>query len=188
MAKIIVTDTPIEGVKVIEPKVFVDERGYFIETFNKNELIENGINVEFVQDNQSKSVKNTLRGLHFQIKYPQDKLVRVLNGELFDVVVDIRKNSKSFGKWFGIFLSEENHKQLFIPKGLAHGFFVTSESAVFSYKCSEFYHPEDEGGIIWNDSSISIDWPIDDENMVIISEKDKKWNTFRELLEKTEKE
>ena len=158
MGKIKVTQCgDIEGLKVIEPTVFGDSRGYFMETYNYNDFKEAGIDVEFVQDNQSSSRYGVLRGLHFQISYPQDKLVRVVNGEVFDVAVDLREGSKTFGKWYGVVLSAENKKQFFIPKGFAHGFLVLSENAEFTYKCSDFYHPNDEGGLIWNDKDINVE-------------------------------
>lgn len=152
-------NTSIEGVQIVEPTVFGDNRGYFMETYEKNEFIQAGITCEFVQDNQSKSSKGVLRGLHFQWHYQQAKLVRVISGEVYDVAVDLRKDSPSWGKHVGIVLSSENKKQFFIPKGFAHGFLVLSDSAEFVYKCDEFYHPEDEGGIAWNDSMIDIVWP-----------------------------
>lgn len=163
--------TEIEGVYVIEPKVFGDNRGYFMETYNEQEFKKNGLDYNFVQDNQSKSKKGVLRGLHFQKTHPQAKLVRVLEGEVFDVAVDLRKDSKTYGKWVGVILSEENKKQFMIPRGFAHGFVVLSETAVFAYKCDEFYHPEDEGGIMWNDPDINIEWPYKGE--LLLSEKDK---------------
>lgn len=176
--KITVETCEIEGLKVITPSVFGDERGYFMETYQQDEFAKAGIDVQFVQDNQSSSKKGVLRGLHFQISYPQDKLVRVVRGEVFDVAVDLRKDSKTYGKWFGVYLSEENKKQFFIPKNFAHGFVVLSETAEFVYKCSDFYHANDEGGIYWDDPQIGINWPLP-ENMkkedLIISEKDKKW-------------
>ena len=151
------TKTDIEGVFIIEPKVFDDNRGYFMETYNENEFKEAGLNYVFVQDNQSKSKAGVLRGLHFQKTHPQAKLVRVLEGEVFDVAVDLRKGSKTYGKWVGVILSEENKKQFMIPRGFAHGFVVLSETAIFAYKCDEFYHPEDESGIMWNDPEVGID-------------------------------
>lgn len=163
--------TEIEGVYVIEPKVFGDNRGYFMETYNEQEFKNNGLDYNFVQDNQSKSKKGVLRGLHFQKAHPQAKLVRVLEGEVFDVAVDLRKGSKTYGKWVGVILSEENKKQFMIPRGFAHGFVVLSETAVFAYKCDDFYHPEDEGGIMWNDPDINIEWPYKGE--LLLSEKDK---------------
>lgn len=170
--------TDIEGVFILEPKVFGDNRGYFMETYNENEFKKLGLNYNFVQDNQSKSKKGVLRGLHFQKKYPQAKLVRVLEGEVFDVAVDLRKNSSTYGKWVGVVLSSENKKQFMIPRGFAHGFVVLSETATFTYKCDEFYHPEDEGGIMWNDKDVAIDWPINEEPL--LSEKDKKHPSLKE--------
>ena len=175
---ITVTKTFIKDLLVIEPKVFGDQRGYFLETFNAKDFAEHGINYNFIQDNESKSSRGVIRGLHFQKKYPQAKLVRVLEGETYDVVVDLRKDSPTYGKYFGIYLSAENKKMLMIPKGFAHGFLVISETATFSYKCDEFYHPEDEGGIIWNDSTINIDWPF--TNNLNLSEKDKKLPTIKD--------
>lgn len=172
MSKFTFTKTAIDGVMIIDPVIFGDERGYFTETYNQTEFCENGLNYDFVQDNQSKSKKGVLRGLHFQKTYPQAKLVRVLEGEVFDVAVDLRKGSKTYGKWVGVVLSGENKRQFMIPRGFAHGFLVLSQTATFSYKCDEFYHPEDEGGIIWNDPDIAIDWG--DVSGVILSEKDKK--------------
>ncbi len=166
------TKTKIEGVYIIEPKVFGDDRGYFMETYNENDFKKAGIDIKFVQDNQSKSRKGVLRGLHYQRQYPQAKLVRVIKGEVFDVAVDLRKNSKTYGQWVGVILTEENKKQFLIPRGFAHGFLVLSETAEFVYKCDEFYHPEDEGGIMYNDESLNISWPhIDGE--IILSERDK---------------
>ena len=164
--------TDIEGVYIIEPKVFGDHRGYFMESYNDSVFKANGLNYTFVQDNESKSKKGVLRGLHFQKTYPQAKLVRVIEGEVFDVAVDLRKDSKTYGKWVGVVLSSENKKQFMIPRGFAHGFLVLSETATFAYKCDEFYHPEDEGGLMWNDPDININWPIEGE--VLLSEKDKK--------------
>lgn len=170
--------TEIEGVYIIEPKVFGDNRGYFFESYNEKEFKENGLDYIFVQDNQSKSKKGVLRGLHFQKTYPQAKLVRVLEGEVFDVAVDLRKDSKTYGKWVGVILSSENKRQFMIPRGFAHGFVVLSESATFTYKCDEFYHPEDEGGLMWNDEDIDIEWPYEGE--VLLSEKDKKHPSLKE--------
>jgi len=169
----------IEGLKVIEPTVFGDSRGYFMETYNYNDFKEAGIDVEFVQDNQSSSRYGVLRGLHFQLHYPQDKLVRVVNGEVFDVAVDLREGSKTYGKWYGIELSEENKKQFYIPEGFAHGFLVLSDQAEFCYKCTDFYHPDDEGGIAWNDPTINVAWPELDVPYRM-SEKDKKWGRLGE--------
>ena len=180
MGKISVETCEIEGLKVITPAVFGDERGYFMETYNYNDYKEAGIDLEFVQDNQSMSKRGVLRGLHFQIEYPQDKLVRVIQGEVFDVAVDLRKGSATYGKWFGVRLSAENKKQFFIPKNFAHGFLVLSETAEFAYKCSDFYHPGDEGGIAWNDPKIGIDWPLQDGVELTVSEKDQKWGGWKE--------
>ena len=170
--------TPIKDLVIIEPKVFEDSRGYFFEAYNKNAFHELGLDYDFVQDNQSYSTKGVLRGLHFQKHFPQAKLVRVLEGEVFDVAVDLRKNSPTFGKWYGVKLSAENKKMFMIPRGFAHGFLVLSDTAVFSYKCDDFYHPNDEGGIMFDDPDIGIEWPkIDVE--YILSEKDKKHPWFK---------
>lgn len=165
----------IEGLKVITPKVFGDSRGYFMETWNEREFAEAGVDVRFVQDNQSFSSRGVLRGLHFQKEFAQDKLVRVLDGEVFDVAVDIRKGSPTWGKYFGVVLTGENKKQFFIPKNFAHGFVVLSETATFAYKCTEFYHPEDEGGIMWNDPKIGIEWPIPEGVEPSLSDRDRLW-------------
>lgn len=179
MSKFKFNKTKIDGVYIIEPTVFGDNRGYFMETYNYNEFKEGGIDVTFVQDNQSKSKKGVLRGLHFQKTYPQGKLVRVISGEIFDVAVDLRKSSKTYGKWVGVFLSGENKKQFFIPRGFAHGFLVLSETAEFTYKCDEFYHPEDEGGLMWNDDTVGIEWPESFE--ILLSDKDKMNARLRNL-------
>ncbi len=175
------TLTPIKDLVVIEPKVFGDERGYFYEAYNKNTFHELGLDYDFVQDNQSFSRKGVLRGLHFQKEFPQAKLVRVIEGEVFDVAVDLRKDSPTFGKWYGVTLSGENKKMFMIPRGFAHGFLVLSETAVFNYKCDDFYHPNDEGGIIYNDPDIGIEWPEVDCELVL-SEKDKKHETLKHTL------
>lgn len=185
MGKITVETCEIEGLKVITPAVFGDERGYFMETYNYNDFKEVGIDQVFVQDNQSASVKNVLRGLHFQINHPQDKLVRVISGEVFDVAVDLRQDSKTYGKWFGVVLSAENKKQFFIPKNFAHGFLVLSESAEFAYKCTDFYHPNDEGGLLWKDEKIGIAWPMPEgmaEEDLTLSDKDKAWGGIEEYV------
>ena len=182
MSKFKITKCEIEGLYILEPKVFYDDRGYFMETYNQNDFDELGLNMKFVQDNESKSKRGVLRGLHFQKKHPQGKLVRVIKGSVYDVAVDIRKNSKTFGKWVGVELSEENKKQFYIPEGFAHGFLVLSKEAQFVYKCSDFYYPEDEGGIIYNDSTINISWPIPEDMEVVISEKDKKWGGLKEYV------
>ena len=180
MGQIKVETCEIEGLKVITPQVFGDSRGYFMETYSKRDFVNAGIDVEFVQDNQSASKRGVLRGLHFQKNYPQDKLVRVVNGEVFDVAVDLREGSKTFGKWFGVNLSAENKKQFFIPKGFAHGFLVLSDYAEFTYKCSDFYHPDDEGGILWKDDEIGVEWPYQDGVELIMSDKDQKWGGLEE--------
>lgn len=179
MGEIKVTTCEIEGLKIIEPKVFGDERGYFMETYNYKDYAAAGITEEFVQDNQSMSKKGVLRGLHFQKQFPQDKLVRVVRGEVFDVAVDLREGSKTFGKWFGVILSAENKKQFFIPKNFAHGFVVLSDEAEFAYKCTDFYHPDDEGGLLWSDPDIGIKWPIPKGMELTISEKDQLWKGIR---------
>ena len=188
----------IEGLCVIEPTVHGDERGYFMETYSQRDMEEAGLSMVFVQDNQSSSTKGVLRGLHFQKKFPQGKLVRVIKGEVFDVAVDLRKHSKTYGKWFGIRLSEENKKQFYIPEGFAHGFLVLSESAEFCYKCTDFYHPGDEGGMAWNDPEIGIEWPMVegdydgtasakayhmiDGTPLTLSEKDQLWKGLKETF------
>lgn len=184
MGKITVTTCEIEGLYEIMPTVFGDARGYFMETYNEQDFKEAGIGVRFVQDNQSASKKGVLRGLHFQIHHPQDKLVRVIRGEVFDVAVDLRRGSKTYGKWHGVCLSEENKKQFFIPKGFAHGFLVLSDYAEFAYKCTDFYHPNDEGGLIWNDPDIGIEWPLTDDMELMMAEKDRQWGSFAALVSK----
>ena len=171
-------ETKINGVYIIDVKTYGDKRGYFMETYKEKDFVEAGLDYRFVQDNQSSSRKGVLRGLHFQKTYPQAKLVRVLKGEVFDVAVDLRKGSETYGQWVGVLLSEENHRQFMIPRGFAHGFVVVSDHAEFAYKCDEFYHPEDEGGIIWNDPDIGIGWP--DVGETILSEKDKLLPTLAE--------
>ena len=191
MGKIKVTKCDIEGLFIIEPTVYGDERGYFTETYNQRDMEEAGLNMVFVQDNQSMSVKGVLRGLHFQKEFPQGKLVRVIKGRVFDVAVDLRKGSKTYGKWFGIELTAENRKQFYISEGFAHGFLVLSDTAEFCYKVTDFYHPGDEGGLAWNDPQICIEWPellgnyngtasadgykLSDGTPLILSEKDQKW-------------
>lgn len=187
----------IEGLCVITPAVHGDARGYFMETYSQRDMEEFGINITFVQDNQSCSTKGVLRGLHFQKQFPQTKLVRVIKGRVFDVAVDLRKDSETYGKWYGIELTEENKKQFLIPKGFAHGFLVLSDIAEFCYKCDDFYHANDEGGLAWNDPAIGIEWSeltgsysgsadsagyaLEDGTALNLSDKDKKWET----LEKT---
>lgn len=190
MGQIKVTKAPIEGLYVIEPTVHGDSRGYFVETYNKRDMEEFGLNMNFVQDNQSMSVKGVLRGLHFQKQYPQGKLVRVIKGKVFDVAVDLRKGSKTYGKWFGVELTEENKKQFYVSEGFAHGFLVLSDVAEFCYKVTDYYHPGDEGGLAWNDPTIGIDWGVvgvyngtasaqgytlPDGTPLMLSEKDEKW-------------
>lgn len=188
----------IEGLCVIEPAVHGDSRGYFMETYNQNDMAEEGLNMVFVQDNQSCSSKGVLRGLHFQKQFPQGKLVRVIKGRVFDVAVDLRKTSETYGKWFGIELTEENKKQFYIPEGFAHGFLVLSDIAEFCYKCTDFYHPGDEGGLAWNDPDIGIDWAsmgvrgeykgsasaegytLEDGTPLNLSDKDQKWKGIKE--------
>ncbi len=188
----------IEGLCVITPAVHGDSRGYFMETYNLRDMQEAGINLTFVQDNQSCSTKGVLRGLHFQKQYPQTKLVRVIKGRVFDVAVDLRSGSDTYGKWFGVELTEENKKQFLIPKGFAHGFLVLSDIAEFCYKCDDFYHPNDEGGLAWNDPQIGIQWPevvgeykgsadptgysLKDGTQLNFSEKDKKWNGLKDTF------
>ena len=191
MGQIKVARTPIEGLYVIEPTVHGDERGYFMETYNQNDMREAGLDMVFVQDNQSMSRKGVLRGLHFQKQYPQGKLVRVIRGRVFDVAVDLRRNSKTFGRWFGVELTAENNKQFYISEGFAHGFLVLSDEAEFCYKCTDYYHHGDEGGLAWNDPEIGIEWPeltgdypgsaaaggysMADGTPLTLSEKDQKW-------------
>lgn len=187
----------IEGLHIIEPAVHGDNRGYFMETYNLRDMQEAGLNMTFVQDNQSMSTKGVLRGLHFQINYPQGKLVRVIKGKVFDVAVDVRRGSKTYGKWYGVELSEENKKQFYISEGFAHGFLVLSDVAEFCYKVTDFYHPNDEGGIAWNDPSIGIEWGVcgeyrgtadcagytlPDGTPLTLSDKDKKLKTLNSSL------
>ena len=180
MGKFNFIETGIKDLYIIEPTVFGDQRGYFLETYHGEEFNAAGLDMVFVQDNQSSSRKGVLRGLHFQHKYPQGKLVRVIKGEVYDVAVDLRKGSETYGKWCGVYLSEENKRQFYVPEGFAHGFLVTSEMAEFEYKCTDYYHPEDEGGILWNDSGIGIEWPRDKVGEIVLSDKDKKLKTLNE--------
>ena len=191
MGKITVTKCPIEGLYIIEPTVFGDNRGYFMETYNQADMEQAGLTMKFVQDNQSMSVKGVLRGLHFQKQYPQGKLVRAIKGRVFDVAVDLRADSKTYGQWYGVELTEENKKQFYISEGFAHGFLVLSDTAEFCYKCTDFYHPGDEGGLAWNDPTIGIQWPelagqyqgsacaegytLTDGTPLNLSDKDQKW-------------
>ena len=199
MGQIKVTPCPIEGLYIIEPTVHGDARGYFMETYNQRDMQEAGLDMVFVQDNQNMSTKGVLRGLHFQKQHPQGKLVRVLSGRVFDVAVDMRRNSKTFGQWYGVELTEENKKQFYISEGFAHGFLVLSDTAVFSYKCTDFYHPGDEGGVAWNDPAIGIQWPdivgtykgscsadgytLSDGTPLNLSEKDQNWPLFADTFQ-----
>ncbi len=167
-----ISPTKISEVLVLEPDVYADERGYFMETFRSSYLTKHGVELNFVQDNQSQSRIGTLRGLHYQLEFPQGKLVRVISGTVFDVAVDIRKSSSTFGKWIGETLSAENKKQLWIPPGFAHGFLVLSNSAELFYKCTEYYHPEDDHSLLWNDPAVGIEWPLQNREP-ILSEKDR---------------
>ena len=180
MSNFTFSPTDIPGVQIVDVKSFGDARGYFMETYNERDMKEAGIDIHFVQDNQSSSRKGVLRGLHFQINYPQDKLVRVVSGEVFDVAVDLREGSPTYGQWYGVLLSAENKKQFFIPKNFAHGFVVLSDSAEFAYKCTDFYHPNDEGGLAYNDPDIGVEWPIPEGMELILSDKDQKWGSFKE--------
>ena len=183
MGKIKVTRCDIEGLCVVEPTVFGDDRGYFVETYNYNDFKAEGLDMIFVQDNQSMSVKGVLRGLHYQLApHAQAKLVRVVSGRVLDVAVDIRKGSPTFGQYVAVELSAENGLQLYIPEGFAHGFVVLSDEAVFAYKCTDFYHPGDEGGIIWNDPEIGVEWPIPEDMKLIMSDKDVKWGGLKEAF------
>ena len=173
MGKFNFLKTDIDGVFIIEPTAFGDDRGYFMETYQYNDFAAAGIDVKFVQDNQSMSKKGVLRGLHFQKQFSQSKLVRVIRGEVYDVAVDLRDKSPTYGKYVGVLLSAENKRQFFIPKNFAHGFLVLSDEAEFVYKVDDFYHPNDEGGLMWNDPSIGIEWPIEDGMEIILSDKDK---------------
>lgn len=173
--------TGISGLMIIEPVIFKDNRGFFLETYNRNAFKKIGLNNSFVQDNHSHSSIGVLRGLHMQKKHPQGKLVRVLKGKVYDVAVDTRKNSDTFGKWYGILLSDENMKMFYIPEGFLHGFLVLSEEADFTYKCTDFYYPEDEDGVVWNDAFLNIKWPITDSKDIILSEKDRQLKSFTQF-------
>jgi dTDP-4-dehydrorhamnose 3,5-epimerase len=183
---ITVTSCPIEGLYEIAPKVFGDDRGYFFESWSERDFAAAGLTMRFVQDNQSKSSRGVLRGLHFQKTHPQGKLVRAIQGEVFDVAVDVRPDSKTYGKWYGVILSGERQNQFYISPGFAHGFLVLSDTAIFAYKCTDFYHPEDEGGLIWNDPTIGIDWP-ETGAFPLLSDKDTKHPQFKELVEFSKK-
>ena len=184
MGKIKVTGCDIEGLYVIEPTVFKDERGYFVETYNYNDFAEAGLDMKFVQDNQSMSVKGVLRGLHFQKQYPQGKLVRAIRGGVFDVAVDLRANSKTYGKWFGVELTAENKKMFYIPEGFAHGFLALEDNTIFSYQCSGRYIPEQCGGIYYKDTQLNIQWPMEGIDREILSEKDQHAMSFEEYCKR----
>ena len=199
MGQIKVTPCPIEGLYIIEPTVHGDARGYFMESYNLRDMQEAGLDMTFVQDNQSKSTKGVLRGLHFQKQHPQGKLVRVIKGSVFDVAVDLRVQSKTYGQWYGVELTEENKKQFYVPEGFAHGFLVLSETAEFCYKCTDFYRPGDEGGLAWNDPAIGINWPgvtgdypgsgsaegytLSDGTPLNLSAKDQNWQTLKDTFQ-----
>ena len=172
------TKTAIDGVTVVDAKAYGDDRGYFMETYKREDFVAGGIGCDFVQDNQSASAQGVLRGLHFQIEHPQSKLVRVVEGEVFDVAVDLRPGSPTFGRWEGVVLSAENRRQFFVPRGFAHGFYVMSERAVFCYKCDDVYHPGDEGGLMWDDPAIGVAWPLVEGVEVNLSEKDTRHAPF----------
>lgn len=182
MGKIKVTPCGISGLYVIEPSVYKDERGYFMETYNQNDFREAGLTMDFVQDNQSMSARGVLRGLHYQKHFPQGKLVRAVRGTVFDVAVDLRAGSPTYGQWYGVELSAENKKQFYISEGFAHGFLVLSDEAEFVYKCTDFYHPGDEGGLAWNDPEIGIIWPTEQGMDLIISDKDHKWGGLKDTF------
>ena len=180
MGKLTVETCEIEGLRVVTPQLHGDERGYFMETYQYEDFKAAGIDRVFVQDNQSSSAHGVLRGLHFQIEHPQAKLVRVVRGEVFDVAVDLREGSATFGKWFGVRLSAENRKQFYVPEGFAHGFLVLSDYAEFCYKCTDYYHPGDEGGLRYNDPDIGIEWPIGEGMELNINERDRNWGGIKE--------
>lgn len=198
MGQIKVTKCPIEGLYVIEPTVYGDDRGYFMETYSLRDMQQAGLNMTFVQDNQSMSRKGVLRGLHFQKQFPQGKLVRVIKGRVFDVAVDLREGSATYGQWFGVELTEENKKQFYVSEGFAHGFLVLSDTAEFCYKVTDFYNPQDEGGLAWNDPAIGIQWPevigaytgsadasgytLADGTPLTLSEKDQKWSGIHDTF------
>ena len=183
MEKLKITKCNIEGLAIIEPEVHRDNRGYFVETYNQKDMEEAGLDLNFVQDNQSMSTRGVLRGLHRQINYPQGKLVRVIKGEVFDVAVDLREGSPTYGQWHGEILSADNMKQFYIPMGFAHGFLVLSDEAEFCYKVTDFYHPGDELGIKWDDPDIGVEWPIPDDMEIILSEKDKSLPFLKDIKE-----
>ncbi|MCF7791913.1 MAG: dTDP-4-dehydrorhamnose 3,5-epimerase [Victivallales bacterium] len=185
MAEFKITETGIKDLVVIEPQVFGDSRGFFLESYNKKEFAKNGLYYNFVQDNHSKSEKGVLRGLHFQTQYSQDKLVRATNGSVYDVAVDLRKNSQTFGKYYGLIISAENRKMFLVPKGFAHGFLTLEDNTEFMYKVTEYYHPEFDSGIIWNDSKLAIPWPLEEYGInkkhLKLSTKDSKLQTYMQF-------
>lgn len=181
MGQFTFTTTPIEGLYIIDSKRFGDARGYFMETYNEADFHKAGLDMHFVQSNESRSSKGVLRGLHFQKHYPQGKLVRVTKGEVFDVAVDLRKDSRTFGQWYGVNLSEDNKRQFYIPEGFAHGFYVLSDIAEFVYQVTNLYHPEDEGAVYWADPDINVQWPLIEGVDVMLSEKDKKNPLLRDM-------
>lgn len=184
MSKFNFIKTPIEDLYVVEPTIFGDNRGYFMETYHYEAFKEAGLDMVFVQDNQSKSKKGVLRGMHYQTRNSQGKLVRVVQGEVFDVAIDLRKDSATFGKWHGVLLTAENKKQFYVPKGFAHGFLVVSEEAEFVYKCTNYYDPTSEAGILWNDATLGIEWPIEPGMELMLSDKDKVQQTFAQYCSK----
>lgn len=175
------TKTKIKDLYIIEPKVFGDDRGYFMESYNRKDFVEAGLDMIFVQDNESKSKKGVLRGMHFQTKYTQGKLVRVTQGSVYDVAVDLRKGSPTFGQWEGVLLTSENKKQFYVPEGFAHGFLVVSDEAVFNYKCTDYYAPEFDSGLLWNDPEVGIEWPLEGIEDILLSEKDKVQKKLKQL-------
>lgn len=172
--------TRLDGAVIIEPEVYEDERGYFMETFNQALFRDHGLDITFVQDNESMSRRGVLRGLHFQMKKPQGKLIRALKGEIFDVAVDLRRDSETYGEWVGVFLSEENRREFFIPEGFAHGFLALADECIVNYKCTELYLPEYDSGIPWDDPDIGIEWPLEMVDELIISDKDRNWKPLKE--------
>ena len=174
-------ETKIKELYIIEPKVFGDNRGYFMESYSKRDFEEAGLTMEFAQDNESRSKKGVLRGMHFQTKHTQGKLVRVTEGAVYDVAVDLRKGSPTFGMWEGVLLTAENKKQFYVPEGFAHGFLVVSDTATFNYKCTDFYAPEYDSGLLWNDPDVGIEWPLEGIEEILLSEKDKNQKTLKEL-------
>jgi dTDP-4-dehydrorhamnose 3,5-epimerase len=188
MSKFKIIETPIKDLLIIETKIFKDDRGFFLESYNLRDFEEIGLDLKFVQDNISKSKKGVLRGLHFQLRHPQGKLVRVISGRVYDVAVDLRVNSPTFGRWFGIELKGEDGLAFYIPEGFAHGFLTLEDNTYFFYKCTEFYYPDDDLGVIWNDPEINISWPLEGIKELIISDKDKRLPSFREVKELIDRE